>query len=273
MMDKEVLKQAQSLTEKLNDSVGERTDFETMLVPNTSQIIDLEEYQETRNIFRGSYTTDNIQSFVKYVADNKGQQCYVDAREMEARVIFDIDIDGKPGHCKHSAWLYSRKTADFSLVLGVSGSEMTQQAAYEFLTDNKHALMALDSSGEEVSLNHAILKIQAIEAERISRSNSDISDFSASKSALESIEVSGNGGVIPSYFKYTVRPYVWHKDIDVLLRVSILLSHSKELKIILNIVNEDKMLESIGLEFLDYVEGKISESCDDVLTYIGKLKT
>lgn len=240
-------------------------------LPSSMTVHYLESILEHRSRFRGTMTTDSLQSFVEYchgqatdVIDSAGHQVYIDKDKMAARAFFNLWEDGSPGHGDHHATLTLPKTAAYKALLAIDGVKMSQKELAECLEDWRDYLVPLDQDMKEI---HPVAKVIAavrnINIKAVAATGHVDKQFSATRSSLAEIEASSPEG-LPGYIRFMCAPYDGLPNQDYLLRPSIITSDPP--KLALRIVRLEHAKEVTAQAFATLLQVELANAA---ATYIG----
>lgn len=220
-MDGSAIKELVELAVAANSGVAVGSNDVAMALPDNMVIHDIEKYAEQPARFRGIFTTNALDPFVKYASryyDVFESAVYLNTDAMSALAVFDLGSPARPLHGESRAVIKSEPTLEFQAVQNAVSSWKTQEAAVEWLEDWLPNL----STHPGTSMNSVIHALRSIRVTSENAKESVITDFSASKSALEKIEAKSSAGEIPSTLYFTCVPYTFNDQVRTFpLRVKI----------------------------------------------------
>lgn len=225
------------------------TNTPTALVPESVQIVSLENFQAGRSRFRGTYTTDSLADFGGYVVDRghalaKG---FVDQKAMACKVFFNLGDEKAPGHADDTAVLKLSATAAYQAVTSIGGRAMSQKDLSDWIEDWSLNLKVFDQAGEEVKLAKAIAGVRNITVKGTSESDHSVGETSSRRSAMEQIEASSKD-TIPANLVFTTVPYEGLSPRDFTFRLSVITSGSQPV-MKLRWIGEEIQREEVAQEF------------------------
>ena len=268
-LDRSALEHIQELSiaaEKITE--GGKTFFETVVLPKSMAVYSLEQHQKYRNRFRAEFYTKTLADYLDYVKDNDGECVYVNPAAMRAVTIFDIGDNTNPGHCKHKAKLSLEETPEYKAVLGINEQRLSQRQLAEFVEDWIPNISVVDANGNDMESRVAINAIRRITIESISKGESQISNMSQSKSALESIEARSGDFALPAWITFDCAPYEGFADRLFAMRLSVSTAQG-EPKLRATI----QKLEKHKVEMANELSTKVKAYLPDVDAYLGTIDT
>lgn len=178
---------------------------QTILVNPSAKILSLEQYEGGRSRKRGTFATQDLESFTGYVehyADEDDPIVFINKDAMKAVAILNFEADGfEQGHLDHRAILTAEQTATFSKLLNVGHSGRIKQKVFaEFLEDWGHQLVARDEEGNEIENAKAINAIRNMRIDESAQTDSSAGNYRETRSRLESVEAKSIGGALPAHF-------------------------------------------------------------------------
>lgn len=247
-----------------------QSDFPIAILPNNMNISSLEDFNQHRNYFRAKYNTDNFGSFISYAKRNEktDAQCFINSEVLGAEIIFDIGTPEKPLHGKHTANLVMSKTAAYKALLEFQGRKLNQRDFSEWLEDWADYLTAYNGDDEKMSLTATIQAIRKMTLDYARSEEHNISDFGASKSALESVEAKSKLE-LPKGFLFVTEPYQGLSAQGFYLRLSVLTGGDAPI-LVARLTKLEKIQEAIAQEFADKLIEQLKDT--DINVNIGVIK-
>lgn len=234
-------------------------------LPETMTIRNLEEYLPGRTRYRGSMKSSVIADFTKYVKDQqqeKGSVCFIDPDNMAAKVFFNLGTIASPGHGDFTATLKLDKGSEYTALLNIDGCHMSQKELAEWFEDWAEFLTFFDGEGNPIDIRTAISAIRRLTIESHSRREHEDKAFSASRSALESIEAKSDHG-LPHGFRFTCIPFKGLSEHSFECRISILAGGDAP-KFVARIKQLDLAKEKISENFMSVLEDHFVKSDVDI---------
>ncbi len=229
------------------------------VLPDAVSLRSLEQYQPLRDRFRGTLRTHSLRDFTKYVGahDNSNQPRpggFIDQDAMSATVVFNLGEPDHAGHGDDVAVLTLKPTAAYSALQGVAGRALGQKELAEWLEDWLPNLEAQDGEAT-LPMLQAINAVRRMVIKATSQRDSNVGDFSASRSAMDEIEAKSQD-TLPSAFIFTTVPFEGLDVADIKLRLSVITGRDEPL-LKLRWVGEEAQREAFAREFKDVLEQEV----------------
>lgn len=270
-MDGSAIKELVELAVAANSGVVIGASEFAVALPDNMVIHDIEKYALVPARFRGTFTTNAIDHFVKYASkyyDLDSSALYLDTDAMSALAVFDLGSPDSPLHGDCRAIIKSESTLELQAVQGAVSSWKPQEAAIEWLEDWLPNL----STQSDTSMMSVIHALRSINVTAGSGKESVITDFSASKSALEKIEIKSSSGEIPNTLFFTCVPYSFSYQPRVFpLRVKIK-STKEGASIAFSCTVLAQIVEQIRQEFEAELTQKLNDAGVEIPIYVGSFK-
>lgn len=232
------------------------------------KVVTLEHLQEGRSRFRGSYTSDSLESFAEYVkAYASNASGFVNAEKMSGCVFFNLGDKAAPGHGDWTATLQLKPTPEYAAMLAVSGKKLEQRAIVEWIEDWASFIQPIDSTGTEIVPSKALTAIRKLTIKATSESTHQDKDFGARRSAIEDVEATADEG-IPYALSFAVVPYTGLSRRTFTLRLGVLTGGDKPL-LMLRPVALESAVDAIADEFRKTLASLIGNSAT---LHIGSFK-
>jgi uncharacterized protein YfdQ (DUF2303 family) len=229
-----------------------------LLVPDNYKIHNLERYQEFRNRLRGALNTHSVKDFSDYVQKQnleEGPRGFIDQESMSAIVIFNLGDAAHPaGHGDNTARLTLKPTAAFTAVSGIAGRQLSQQQLAEWLEDWLPNLVAQANSAD-LNMLQAINGIRRMTIQATAKRDTNVSDFGASRSAMDEIEAKSQE-TLASSFTFTTVPYEGLQPAAIQLRLSVITGKDEPV-LKLRWVGEEAQREGFAREFKELLNAEV----------------
>jgi uncharacterized protein YfdQ (DUF2303 family) len=223
------------------------------------KVVSLEHLQEGRSRFRGSYTSNSLESFADYVKSHASSASgFVDADKMSARVFFNLGDKTAPGHGDWIATLQLKPTPEYAAMLAINGRKLEQRAMVEWIEDWASFLQPIDSNGTEIAPSKALTAIRKLTIKATSESTHQDKDFGARRSAIEDVEATADEG-IPYALSFAAVPYTGLSRRTFTLRLGVLTGGDKP-QLVLRPVALESAVDAIADEFRRTLGALIGES-------------
>lgn len=231
------------------------------LVPDQYRVQVLEHLHSMRSRFRGELKTQSFRDFCKYVAEHMGDDTpsgFVDADAMACQVLFNLGDIGDPGHGDDSATLTLKPTAAFNALRQIVGKTLKQSQLAEWMEDWHDFLEVRDTTGTIMPTAVAVQKVRTITLKAMAERTSSESNFSASRSSMDSIEAA-HAEQQPADLLFTTPPYDGLGRRDFKLRLSIITGDTPLLKV--RWVMQEQQEEEMAQEFKERLTAEIGGLC------------
>lgn len=125
------------------------TNTPTVVLPEGSKIVSLEQFSAGRSRFRGTFSSNSLLDFGKYVIDRNvaDAQGFINQDEMTCAVLFNLGTEEVPGHADDRAVLKLKATAGYQAVQAISGRAMSQKDMSDWIEDWHSTLSAVGEIG------------------------------------------------------------------------------------------------------------------------------
>lgn len=198
-------------------------------LPKDFNLHSMEKYLPHRVRYRAQFVTSHPTSFANY-HDQRGMEApvFVDRDRMKAVAIYNLHSGESAGHGDDTATLQLEKTAAFKdYEQFTSSGQHSQRSIAEWVEDWRDFITAIDTEGDSIPMARLIATLRNIDIESARKVNSSEGDFSATRSALESIEAKSSAGSMPKVLIFTCNPYHGLPDQEFRFRIGILTSGDK----------------------------------------------
>lgn len=260
---------------RINDVLLNNPKLKFIAAPPAIELKSLEKFNAIRFSYRANYKTTSLDNFIAYALNyiKPGNMAFVQPDEMTARIIFDLGTIQEPGHCTHSSQLKLEQTAAYIALQKISDVELSQQQVAEFLEDWRHIVSASGPQNDDgtwsdfIPLVKAINAIRKIKIEALASKETTSSQFGASQSSLESIDVRGDD-LPPAFIHFNCEPYFALPLRTFSLRLSVV--NKQRPCLILRIVRAEEHREQMAKQLANLVASKLSEAKEQITVLIGE---
>ena len=270
-MDGAAIKELVELAVAANSGVAIGYNDNALALPDNMVIHDIEKYAEAPARFRGIFTTNALDPFVKYASEyyNASESAvYLNTDAMSALAVFDLGSPARPLHGESRAVIKSEPTLEFQAVQNAVSSWKTQEAAVEWLEDWLPNL----STQSEASMKSVIHALRSIRVTAENAKENIVSEFFASKSALEKIEAKSSAGDIPSTLYFTCVPYSF-SDKPRVFPLRLKIKTTKDgVSIAFACTVLAQIIEDIRREFEAELTQKLKDAGVEIPIYVGSFK-
>lgn len=218
-------------------------------LPVGVKIHNLEQFQAGRLRFRGSLHTNSLRDFAEYTISRNGPAArgFIDQDNMSCQVFFNLGTDEAPGHADDVATLKLKPTAAYKALQEIAGRKLNQRELAEWIEDWHASLVAIKEGGTTMPISAAVASVRNITIEARSTATSSEHNFSAARSAMESIEAASAETRLEA-LQFSLIPYDGLGTRVFTLKLSILTGDDKP-TLKLRWAGEEQQVEEIAQEF------------------------
>ncbi len=245
-----------------------------VVIPDGYNLNSLEPLQPEPNRFRGHFNTTVLNQFIDYI-DQHGSAdtgVFIDHVSMTAKAIIDQGNQSNPLWGKHTAAVALNRTPAYEALNRLNDNLLNQQAFIDFAEDWQDNVLFYygdfaNASAE--SFRKTIQALRTLKTSATASTESEINNFSASRSAMESIEVSAGAYQPPTGFLFNVIPYDGFDSVSFDCQVRAI-TEGKEVKLKYRISKLEQHREHIAEQFKDKIVTGIK--ADDIKIFIGHME-
>lgn len=232
----------------------------TVVLPESSKVIDLEKFQVGRSRFRGTYSTHSLADFGTYVVERAepGARGFIDQDAMSCALLFNLGTTAEPGHADDRAVLKLKPTAGYTAAQQIGGRGISQKDLSDWIEDWHQYLTPVDEAGNAIAVAKAIAAVRTITIKASSESETTVGETSASRSAMDQIEARSKE-TLPVSLQFRTVPFEGLTEQQITLRLSVITSGSQPV-LKLRWVGEEVQREDIAQEFKSVLQDKIGEA-------------
>ncbi|VVQ20538.1 DUF2303 family protein [Pseudomonas fluorescens] len=233
------------------------TDMPTVVLPEGAKVINLEAYGAFHSRFRGTFSTNSLLDFGKYVTDRAVENArgFINQDEMTCSVLFILGTEAEPGHADDRAVLKLKATAGYQAVQAISGRAMSQKDMSDWIEDWHSTLSTVGEDNQNISRVKAIAAVRTITVKASSENDHTVSETRASRSAMDAIEATGKE-VLPTSLIFSVVPFEGLRLREIILRISVITSGAQP-ALKLRWVGEEVQREEIAQEFKSVLDAAV----------------
>lgn len=269
-MDSTAIQRIEELTAARH--MGEMPTFiGAIALPSGMKVESLEHLQESPSHQRAVYTTERLEDFCNYIKEEalaEGTVVFVKPDGSGAEGIIDFGTHDTPLWGHHRAQLTMKHSPEYAALLKACAMDLDQRALIDWLEDWQHVVIPENTDGTHLPVAQAIQKIRKVDIKAIANQTSEVGDFSAGRTAMESIEAKAGDGTPPALFALNCQVYPCTGLRSVKARLSLKTGGDKpsfRLRIIGKEALEKEIAEEIDLEINTRLNGT------DVRTFVGSV--
>lgn len=240
------------------------------VVPDNYKVIDTEPYEETPNLFRGTFKTGFLADFLAYLNDNSNEATAVffDAEKtLSATAIIDLGSHASPEWAKHRAELKLGQTPEYAGLLKLANQTLSQRNFIDFVEDYIERIVFFGADDKPIAKNKALTALRKLTVASITELNMTVEDHQYTASSFDMLEMKSKDEVVPTRFEFTCVPYfeISQQQFNCRLR-AVLDDKVPQMKY--RVVNADDIQLAISQEFEDRLRDALGDS---VRIYAGSM--
>lgn len=222
---------------------------DTVTLPETFKLHDLEEQKPTRRRARGIMSTQFIAAFAAYALAHAeaGASVFINPSNLNATAVLNLGTPAAPGHADNTAVFMPKATAPYIALTAIASRAQSQVDIAEFLEDWTANIQCF-AGNEEVRVPTAVAAVRKITIESMRKQETNEQQLSASKSAFESIQATSQDP-LPTLIYFSCAPYADLSERLFVLRLSVLTGEAKP-KLLLRIQKVEEHSEQMADEMV-----------------------
>lgn len=254
--------------------IGEHHDIAAVVIPKDYNLTNLEKFKSEPDHFRGVFSTNILEQYTGYVDKNATADSgvFINQDKMTATAIIDMGNHDLPKWGKHEASVTLKNTPAYDALLSLRDRKITQQDFIDFAEDWQEHIQFY--YGDDVTIGHESFKetiktLRKLKTSVTATSETEIGNFAANRSAMESIEVTAAGSQQPpTGFLFSTIPYDGFGPVsfDCQLRA---LPDAKEVFLKYRIGQLAQHQERLAEQFRDKIINSIS--VENISVFIGNM--
>lgn len=248
------------------------------IIPDGYKLQSLEHLQLRPYLFRGLFSTNLLNEFAGYVNayGNSDTSVFIDQQSMSALAVIDQGSQEEPKWGRHKAKIELLATPAYSAILKRDNNPLLQQDFIDFAEDWQENIQfyftneAQPDAYQPTLFKQTIKTLRKLKVSATASKEQSVGNFSASQSALESIEVKAGNEDIPAGFLFNVTPYEGFDPItlDCQLRA---VNDEKSVKLKYRIGQLGLIEERIANQFREKLNVEINAKELSIALFIGKM--
>lgn len=275
-MEAAVIDKISALSNKIAEGITAETGGNALYLPQGATLAAAEQFAAQPRFHRHHYQTERLADFIAYAkaaawpeSENNQPTAYVKPDGSGAQAVFDHGDATTPQWGHHRATLKLKPAPAWQAAQIIAATARSQQQVIDWLEDWAGAITAHQQDGGEIEYRRAIAALRRVKIEARASSVSVEGDMARQRSALESIEASGDTDTLPAYFVLHSPLYVGTNPLEIVIRLGVREVDSKP-ALALRIVGTERMAEETSA----WVEKQIAEQLTGTLAgvYVGTLE-
>ena len=187
-------------------------EISAIIVPEDYKIQNLESMKANPNHFRGTFSTRVLSQFIYYIGKNGSANTgvFINQDIMSATAILDMGNPDLPEWGKHRADAALKLTPAYSALIGFHDARLDQQNFIDFAEDWQDNILFYYDEPEKadaLAFKSIIKTLRKIKTSTTAVAENAVENFSRSRSAMESIEITAGNEKPPTGFLFKVIPY------------------------------------------------------------------
>lgn len=211
-MDKSAIQEIIRLITANFDGAAPLNDGSAIIIPDGYKIQNLEQFDPYPKAFKALFSTTVLAEYIDYVNKHGDETTgiFIDPINMTSNAIIDLGEKLNPLWGKHQAKIKLLKTPAYKALLHDQNGLLTQQELIDFAEDwqdSVHFYSGDANNVDKVPFTDIIKILRRLKINANSASEQNVTNFSASKSALEAIEITAGQDPLPTGFIFETVPY------------------------------------------------------------------
>ncbi len=252
-MDETAVQEISRLTLAANTPLAQVPHHAIMLNRN-HELKSLEHLESSLYAFKALFKTEFLDDFIQYVSKHADEEStlFINPDNMSAKAIIDLGTTTDPKWGHHTALATLKKIPAYEQLLEDNDFFFTQQGFIDFAEDRKDNIAFIDIDGGRLCHTTTIKTLRTLKVTANREADQTVGNYAATRSALESIEVTAGNQQLPYGFIFTTIPYSGFEPVKLTAQ--------------LRSINDDK---SIRLKFriqqLEVIKAAIAEEFKEKL--------
>lgn len=273
-MEAAVFDKIAALTGEVSMRIATETNGEALYLPPGSTLQRAEQFAEQPRFHRHHYSTERLDDFVAYALHaehhaDSNPAAYVKPDGSAATVVFDHGSFGTPMWGHHTATLKLKPATAWQAAQMMAASTRTQQQVIDWLEDWATHITAHAQDGADIDNRRAITALRRVKIEARGAVVNVEGDMSRQRSAMESIEASGDTDTLPAYFVLHSPLFVGTNPLDIVIRLGVRESDGKP-ALALRIVGAERLAEDTSAWVEQHLQAELGKHMAGV--YVGTLE-
>jgi len=270
-MDKTAIQEISRLTAAELANKEGLGDKNAVVIPEGFKLQSLEPLQAAPDFFRGKFSTSVLEEFVSYVNlhGSIDSSIFIDHRDMSALSIIDMGNHTNPEWGKHRATIKLVKTPAYDRLLNLADSAIDQQDFIDFAEDWDDFITFVDGDGDALPFSQTIKTLRRLKVNANSQAEQTVSNYAASRSTLDQIEIKAGSEELPAGFIFKTIPYDGFDTVEFPCQLRAVNS-DKAVRLKYRINHLEAIKELIANQFRDDLKSGITEN--GVSIFIGDME-
>jgi len=274
-MEAAVIDKIGALTAHLADAIREQTNAEALYLPPGATLARTEQFAEQPRFHRHHYSTERLADFVAYAKaaaapmSSDHPTAYVKPDGSGATVVFDHGHIVMPMWGHHSAALKLKSAPAWNAAQLMAAASRPQQQVIDWLDDWATHITAHAQDGAGIDNSRATAALRRVKIEARGTVVNVEGDMSRQRSAMESIEASGDSETLPAYFVLHSPLFVGTNPLEIVIKLGVREADGKP-ALALRIVGAERLAEETSAWVERHLQAELGDHLAGV--YVGTLE-
>jgi len=262
-----------SAAQQAQIKINAHLDIGAIIIPDGYKLQSLEPLKPEPGHFRGQFDTTVLSQFIGYIDQNGTAHTgvFINQDTMSAKAIIDMGNPRSPEWGKHLARVTLKRTPAYAELMDNKDKRLSQQEIIDFAEDHPDNIVFYygdQGSAEPADLKQTIKTLRKLKTAATATTEHETNNFSANRSAMESIEITAGASQPPTGFTFHAIPHDGFEPVtfDCQLRA---ITDGKEVSLKYRIAQLAQHQEQIAEQFRDKITTGIH--VDDIQILIGDM--
>ena len=274
-MEAAVIDKIGALTTEIAAAIEPQTNAEALYLPPGASLQRTEQFAAQPRFHRHHYQTERLVDFVAYAkaayqaTPHVMPTAYVQPNGSAASVVFDHGSGDLPQWGHHTATLKLKPAPAWNAAQMMAAASRPQQQVIDWLDDWATHITAHAQDGSAIDTSRATAALRRVKIEARGTVVSVEGDLSRQRSALESIEASGDSDTLPAYFVLHSPLFVGTNLLEIVIKLGVRESDGKP-ALALRIVGAERLAEETSTWVEQHLQAELGDHLAGV--YVGTLE-
>lgn len=249
-------------------------EIDAVVLEENYQLKSLESLKLRPDLFRAQFNTSALSQFIDYVDDagSSNTGVFIDQEKMTAQAIIDMGHHDAPYWGKHRAHVALKQTPAYAALIRLNNGHLSQQDFIDFAEDWSANIAFYyddnETAHDDATFKKTIKTLRKIKLSATAVSENSVENFSATRSAMEDIEVTAGNEKPPAGFIFRVVPHDGFDEVafDCPLRA---ITDTKAVRLKYRIMQLDQQQLNIAEQFKAKITNNIKGG--GISIYIGNM--
>lgn len=283
-MDENAIEKIRELEAAASDRLPEDVAGRAIILPNRTDVQDLERFLPHRTRFRALFSTNALNAYLRYLESRilDGQVTgtpivTIEPDDYRTTAYLNLGTQEQPGHGDDKTIFIPDKTAAFKALQWALEKTFDQRELAEWLEEWGEHITPLNryaqSDGEAVmtepvALSRAVSVVRGITVEQACSSTSEVEDFGETRSSMASINAKSKNGIsLPWGLYFECIPTSCHETRIFTIKLAVITGDSG-LLFKLRMQQKERIYEEMSEEFRGLVENAVGSTVGEEVTVL-----